>query len=192
MQQTMDIFSLNFKSVYWCIYPGTLIISVYMNQRRPYLKNSSYQVHVHRNSNQKNSKAWVLANTLNLVTNIIKLLSFLILSVVYIGINKGVSFIISVPSLNRIPLFVTPWIAARQASLSITNSWSSLKLHVHRVGDAIQPSHPLLSPSPSAPNPSQHQGLFQWVNSSPEVAYGHANWFLKMNFATEYRKFFQN
>ena len=33
--------------------------------------------------------------------------------------------------------------------------------HVHRVGDAIQPSHPLLSPSPPAPNPSQHQSLFQ-------------------------------
>ena len=33
--------------------------------------------------------------------------------------------------------------------------------HVHRVSDAIQPSHPLLSPSPPAPNPSQHQGLFQ-------------------------------
>ena len=33
--------------------------------------------------------------------------------------------------------------------------------HVHRVGDAIQPSHPLPSPSPPAPNPSQHQGLFQ-------------------------------
>ena len=32
---------------------------------------------------------------------------------------------------------------------------------VHRVGDVIQPSHPLLSPSPPAPNPSQHQGLFQ-------------------------------
>ena len=42
--------------------------------------------------------------------------------------------------------------------------------HVHRVRDAIQPSHPLLSPSPLAPNPSQHQGLFQWVNSSHEVA----------------------
>ena len=39
----------------------------------------------------------------------------------------------------------------------------------HRVGDAIQPSHPLLSPSPPAPNPSQNQGLFQWVNSSHEV-----------------------
>ena len=42
--------------------------------------------------------------------------------------------------------------------------------HVHRVLDAIQPSHPRSSPSPPAPNPSQHQSLFQWVNSSHEVA----------------------
>ena len=42
--------------------------------------------------------------------------------------------------------------------------------HVYRVGDAIQPSHPLSFPSPPAPNSSQHQGLFQWVNSSHEVA----------------------
>ena len=42
--------------------------------------------------------------------------------------------------------------------------------HVHRVSDAIQPSHPLSSPSPPAPKPSQHQSLFQWVNSSHEVA----------------------
>ena len=41
--------------------------------------------------------------------------------------------------------------------------------HVHQVSDAIQPSHPLSSPSPPAPNPSQHQSLFQWVNSSHEV-----------------------
>ena len=41
--------------------------------------------------------------------------------------------------------------------------------HVHRVGDAIQPSHPLLAPSSPAPNPSQHQSLFQWVNSSHEM-----------------------
>ena len=33
--------------------------------------------------------------------------------------------------------------------------------HIHRPGDTIQPSHPLLSPSPPAPNPSQHQSLFQ-------------------------------
>ena len=37
----------------------------------------------------------------------------------------------------------------------------STQTHVHRVGDAIQPSHPLLFPSPPAPNPSQHQSLFQ-------------------------------
>ena len=42
--------------------------------------------------------------------------------------------------------------------------------HIHRVSDAIQPSHPLSSPSPLAPNPSQHQSLFQWVNSLNEVA----------------------
>ena len=45
-----------------------------------------------------------------------------------------------------------------------------IQTHVHRVGDAIQPSHPLSSPSPPPRNPSQHQGLFQWVNSSHEVA----------------------
>ena len=42
--------------------------------------------------------------------------------------------------------------------------------HVHWVGDATQPSHPLLSPSPPTSNLSQHQGLFQWVKSSHEVA----------------------
>ena len=41
--------------------------------------------------------------------------------------------------------------------------------YVHRVGDAIQPSHPLSSPSPPAFNLSQHQGLFQWVSSSHQV-----------------------
>ena len=46
----------------------------------------------------------------------------------------------------------------------------STQTHVHRVSDAIQPSHPLSSPSPPAPNPSQNQSLFQWVNSSNEVA----------------------
>ena len=45
-----------------------------------------------------------------------------------------------------------------------------IQTHVHRVSDAIQPSHPLSVPSPTAPNPSQHQSLSQWVNSSHEVA----------------------
>ena len=76
----------------------------------------------------------------------------------------------SVQSLSHIQLFVTPWTAARQASLSITNSQSSPKLNIHWVNDAIQPSHPLSSPSPPAFNLSQHPGLFKWVNSSHQVA----------------------
>ena len=70
----------------------------------------------------------------------------------------------SAQSLSRVWLFANPWITARQASLSITNSRSSLRLKVHQVNDAIQPSYPLSSPSPPAPNPSQHHSLFQWVN----------------------------
>ena len=46
----------------------------------------------------------------------------------------------------------------------------STQTHIHWVGDAIQPSHPLLSPSPPAFNLSQHQGLFQWVSSLHQVA----------------------
>ena len=46
----------------------------------------------------------------------------------------------------------------------------STQIHVHWVSDAIQPSHPLSSPSPPALNLSQHQGFFQWVSSSHQVA----------------------
>ena len=46
----------------------------------------------------------------------------------------------------------------------------STQTHVHRVGDAIQPFHPLSFPSPPAFNLSQHQGLFQWVSASHQVA----------------------
>ena len=58
------------------------------------------------------------------------------------------------------PILCDPMNRARQASLSITNS-EFTQTHVHQVSDAIQPSHPLSSPSPPDPNPSQHQGLFQ-------------------------------
>ena len=47
---------------------------------------------------------------------------------------------------------------------------TSTQIHVHWVGDAIQPSHPLSSPSPPALNISQHQSLFKWVSSSHQVA----------------------
>ena len=75
-----------------------------------------------------------------------------------------------VQSLSRVLLSATSWTAECQASLSITSSWKDAQTHVHWVGDAIQPLHPLLSPSPSTFSPSQHQGLFQWVSSSHQVA----------------------
>ena len=61
----------------------------------------------------------------------------------------------SVQSFSRVRLFVTPWIVERQASLSIAISRNSLRLNVHWVSDAIQPSHPgssllLLPPIPSS------------------------------------------
>ena len=69
----------------------------------------------------------------------------------------------SVQSLSHIQLCVTPWTAAHQASLSITNS-RSLPKNVHWVDDAIQPSHPLSSPSPPFFSLFQHQGLYKWVS----------------------------
>ena len=72
----------------------------------------------------------------------------------------------SVQSLSHVRLFTTPWTAAHQASLSITNSRSPPKpMYI-----AIPPSHPLSSPSPPAPNPSKHQGLFKQVSSLHQVA----------------------
>ena len=76
----------------------------------------------------------------------------------------------SVQSLSCVPLFATPWTAAHQASLSITSSWSLLKLMSIK---SVMPSnclilyHPLLLP-PSVF--SKHQGLFQWVCSLHQVA----------------------
>ena len=60
--------------------------------------------------------------------------------------------------LSHVLLFAAPWTAAHQASLFINNSQSLLKLMSIKSSDAIQPSHPLSSPSPAL-NLSQHQGL---------------------------------
>ena len=79
----------------------------------------------------------------------------------------------SVHWLSSVRLFATPWTAAHQASLSVTNSQSLLKFtqtHVHRVSDSIQPSHSLSSPSPPGFNCSQHHGFFKWISSLHQVA----------------------
>ena len=76
--------------------------------------------------------------------------------------------ITSVQSLSCVQLFAT---AAHQASLSIANSRELTPgAHHHRVSDAIQPPHPLSSPSPPALNLFHHQGLFKWVSSMHQVA----------------------
>ena len=54
--------------------------------------------------------------------------------------------------------------------VSLSELLESIQTHVHRVGDAIQPSHPLSSPTPPALNISQHQSLFKWVSSLYQVA----------------------
>ena len=74
----------------------------------------------------------------------------------------------SVQSLSRIWLCdtmdcSTPGLAVHHQFPEFTQT------HVHWVNDAIQPSHPLSSPSPPAFNHSQHQGLFKWVSSSHQV-----------------------
>ena len=66
----------------------------------------------------------------------------------------------SIQSFSRVQLFGTPCTTARQVSLSITN-FELAQTHIHRVGDAIQASHPLSSPPLSTLNFSRHQGLFK-------------------------------
>ena len=75
----------------------------------------------------------------------------------------------SVQSLSHVRLFVTP--NCSMPGLPVHHQLPEfIQTHVHWVSDAIQQSHPLLSPSPPAPNPSQNQGLFKWVSSSHQVA----------------------
>ena len=73
-----------------------------------------------------------------------------------------------VQSLSRVWLFATPGL--QNAKLPSSSPTPRAQTHCHRVSDAIQSSHPSLSPSPPAFNLSQHQGLFTWVCYSHQVA----------------------
>ena len=75
---------------------------------------------------------------------------------------------IVVQLLSCVWLFATQWTAARCFPV-LRYLLAFAQAHVCRVGDAIQPSHPLLTPFPPAFNLSQHQGLFQWVSCLPLV-----------------------
>ena len=82
--------------------------------------------------------------------------------------GKLLSFLWCLPCI--VVQSLSPRTAAQQASLSITSSQSLLKLMSVDFGDDIQPSHPVSSPFPPALDLSQHQGRFQWVSSSHQVA----------------------
>ena len=86
---------------------------------------------------------------------------------VCVSISASVQFN-SVQSLSRVWLFATLWIAGHQASCP-SPAPGAVQTHVHWVGDAFQPSHPLSFPSPAF-NLSQHQDLFQWASSLHQVA----------------------
>ena len=92
------------------------------------------------------------------------MLSFYSWDVKYIFIIQFSSVTQSCPTLCYSMNHSTPGLPVHHQLPEFTQTY------VHQVGDAIQPSHPLSSPSPPAPNPSQHQTLFQQVNSSHEVA----------------------
>ena len=83
--------------------------------------------------------------------------------------HKHTHTYVVVQLLSCVRFLATSSTEAHQASLFFTISWSLLRLHVHWVSDATQPSHPLSTPSPSTLNLSQHQGLFQWVGPSHQV-----------------------
>ena len=94
------------------------------------------------------------------------LLEFAQIHVHWVGDDIQPSHPLSSVQFSRVPLFVTPWVAARQASLSITISQSSLRLTSIKSSSHLILSHPLLLLPPIPPSIS----LFQWVNSSHEVA----------------------
>ena len=91
-----------------------------------------------------------------------------------LSVHKHLPTLLSVQSLSRVRLFVTPWITASQASLSIANSQGSPKL---MCIESVMPSSHLIvcSPSPPASNPSKHQilpndQLFAWGGQNVEVS----------------------
>ena len=76
----------------------------------------------------------------------------------------------SVQSLSHVRLFATPMDCSTPGLIVHHQLPELAETHVHRVSDAIRPSHPLSSPSSLTFNLFQHQGLFQWVRSSHQVA----------------------
>ena len=109
------------------------------------------------------------------------------------GSPEGVAavwWMLSSVQLSHVWLFATPWTATHQASLVYHQLPELAQTHVHRVSDAIQPSHRLSSTSSPAFNLSQHEGLFQRVSSShqgakvlePQLQHQYFQWIFRTDF----------
>ena len=88
--------------------------------------------------------------------------------------SQGIYREVVTQSLSHVQLFTTAWTAAHQASLSFTISQSLLKLMSVWVSDAIQPPHPLSTPSPPALDLSQHQGRNRKTTLPSSLGWGGA------------------
>ena len=164
-------------------------MSGWYNRTTEWIENRSKELKAHglEINNQKKIRIWRLSLSNQPSSSLVKLHFFLdgqllicyfdcfIYMAIITPLLRNNTRFSSVQSLSRVQLFATPWITAHQISLSITNSWSSLK-HVHQVGDAILPTHPLSSPSPLAPQSLPASGsfpmsqLFAWGGPSIGVS----------------------
>ena len=84
----------------------------------------------------------------------------------YLHLNLYLSLLLREPKLRHTVQFSSvaqscPTLQPHESQHTRLPCPSPTQAHIHQVSDAIQPSHPLSSPSPAAPNPSQHQSLFQ-------------------------------
>ena len=98
-----------------------------------------------------------------------------------IGLHELMTFVV-VQSLNLCPSLCDSMDYSTPGFPVLHHLLEFVQTHVHRVGDAIQPSHPLLSPSPPAFSLSQHQGIFQWVSSLHQSVIWRRSIFLPLNY----------
>ena len=137
-------------SIHPSILPTYLLIFLYKPQRGYFCFICSWNIYKNWSSN------WTKTNHNRFFLNVENLRLYLLIQ--FSSVTQ------SCQTLCDLMNHSTPGLPVYHQLLEFTQT------HVHLVGDVIQPSHPLSSPSPLASNPSQHQGLFQWVNSSHEVA----------------------
>ena len=98
-----------------------------------------------------------------------------------------ISKILMLFSHSVVQLFATPWIACSMPGFAVLHHLPEFaQIHVHGDGDAIQPSHPLSSPSPPAFNLPQHQGLFLCVSFSHQVNRGDWSFSFSISPSKEY------